>query len=236
MHGTTAAVVLSTPTSFGEIVTVDLASGTETVRTAHGAEDLDLFAARRTRVHHLRRHGRAGWLIRDPERDGPQPVLLDIHGGPHNAWNGAADDVHLYHQELAARGWTVLLLNPRGSDGYGERFYNAALGAWGVADAKDFLEPLDELVADGIADPKRLAVAGYSYGGYMTCYLTSRDDRFAAAVAGGVVSDVTSMAGTSDAGHFIAAYELNGAAVRQTARATTRCRRWPASSRCARRR
>ena len=118
--------------------------------------------------------------------------------------------MHLYHQELVARGWAVLLLNPRGSDGYGEEFYNAALGAWGTADAKDFLEPIDELVAEGIADPQRLAVAGYSYGGFMTCYLTSRDDRFAAAVAGGVVSDLTSMAGTSDGGHFLSAYELDG--------------------------
>ena len=51
------------------------------------------------------------------------PLLLDVHGGPHNAWNGAADDWHLYHQELAARGWAVLLLNPRGSDGYGADFF-----------------------------------------------------------------------------------------------------------------
>ena len=51
--------------------------------------------------------------------------------------------MHLYHQELAARGWAVLLLNPRGSDGYGEEFFTAALGGWGEADAKDFLEPID---------------------------------------------------------------------------------------------
>ena len=149
-----------------------------------------------------------GWLIRRPDAPSPAPLLLDIHGGPHNAWNGAADDWHLYHQELAARGCTVLLLNPRGSDGYGSDFYDAAIGAWGEADAKDFLEPLDQLVAEGVADPKRLAVTGYSYGGYMTCYLTSRDDRFAAAVAGGVVSDLVSMSGTSDSGHHLSELEL----------------------------
>ena len=109
---------------------------------------------------------------------------------------------------LAARGWTVLLLNPRASDGYGEAFYTAAVGAWGVADANDFLEPIDELVAEGVADPARLAVTGYCYGGFMTCYLTSRDDRFAAAVAGGVVTDLTSMAGTSDDAHFLSVAEL----------------------------
>ncbi len=209
--GDVAALVLATPTSFGEIVTVDLATGAETVRTAHGPTGVELFPREEreftvsdgTVVH--------GWLIRDPATTGSGPLLLDIHGGPHNAWNGAADEVHVYHQELAARGWTVLLLNPRASDGYGEAFYTAAIGAWGEADAKDFLEPIDTLVAEGIADPKRLAVAGYSYGGFMTCYLTSRDDRFAAAVTGGVVSDLTSMAGTSDEAHFLAEYELGAA-------------------------
>jgi dipeptidyl aminopeptidase/acylaminoacyl peptidase/CubicO group peptidase (beta-lactamase class C family) len=208
--GTTAAIVLTTPSSHGEIATVDLSGGTPEVRTAHGLEDVELFTGEEreftvsdgTVVH--------GWLLRDPARTGPLPLLLDIHGGPHNAWNGSADAVHAYHQRLAARGWAVLLLNPRGSDGYGEAFYTAAVGAWGVADAKDFLEPLDQLVAEGVADVRRLAVSGYSYGGFMTCYLTSRDDRFAAAVAGGVVSDVVSMAGTSDAGHYLGVAELGG--------------------------
>jgi dipeptidyl aminopeptidase/acylaminoacyl peptidase len=208
--GGAAAVVLATPTSYGEVVLVETDTGNETVRTGHGANlaDVELFAREEreftisdgTVVH--------GWLIRDAAAEGAQPLLLDIHGGPHNAWNGAADQVHLYHQELASRGWTILLVNPRASDGYGQQFFTAAQGAWGEADAKDFLEPIDQLVAAGIADASRLAVTGYSYGGFMTCYLTSRDDRFAAAVAGGVVSDLHSMAGSSDAGHFLSEYEL----------------------------
>jgi CubicO group peptidase (beta-lactamase class C family)/acetyl esterase/lipase len=210
--GSVAAIVLSTPTSFAEVATVELGSGTEAVRTSHGANLAEVELFPRVEREFTISDGTvvSGWLIRDPDQDAPAPLLLDIHGGPHNAWNGAADEVHVYHQELAARGWSVLLLNPRGSDGYGESFYNAALGEWGLADAKDFLEPVDELVAEGSADPRRLAVAGYSYGGYMTCYLTSRDDRFAAAVTGGVVSDLASMAGTSDAGHFLGEYELGG--------------------------
>ncbi|HEV7709501.1 MAG TPA: prolyl oligopeptidase family serine peptidase, partial [Asanoa sp.] len=207
--GDTAVALLLTPTSLGELVTVDLTAGGESERTAHGT-DVDLYSREEreftisdgTVVH--------GWVVRDPATTGAGPLLLDVHGGPHNAWNAAADDVHLYHQELAARGWTVLLLNPRGSDGYGERFYTAALGGWGVADAKDLLEPVDALIAEGVADPARLAVTGYSYGAFMTCYLTGIDDRFAAAVAGGVISDLTSGAGTSDAGHLIGAFELEG--------------------------
>ena len=210
--GSQAAVVMSTPTSYGEIALIQLAGGEAETRTTYGpdSEEIGLFAREEreftisdgTVVH--------GWLVRDPEASTPQPLLLDIHGGPHNAWNGAADPMHLYHQELAARGWAVLLLNPRGSDGYGEDFYRAALEEWGESDARDFLEPIDALVAEGLADPARLAVTGYSYGGYMTCYLTSRDERFAAAVAGGVVSDLVSIGGTSDDAHLISRYELGG--------------------------
>lgn len=207
--GDRAAIALGTPESFGEIAVVDLASGGVVVLTNHGT-DLELHPrterwftiADGTRVQ--------AWLMHDPARSGPRPLLLDIHGGPHNAWNAAADEIHLYHQELVDRGWAVLVVNPRGSDGYGEAFYDGARGAWGVADAADFLEPLDQLVAEGFADPDRLAVAGYSYGGLMTCWLTGHDDRFAVAVAGGTVSDLVSMGGTSDDCHYLSTYELGG--------------------------
>ncbi len=210
--GGAAAVVLATPTSFGEIALVDLASGELTVRTGVGAALAAVEWFARTERTFTISDGTevAGWLIRDPGATGATPLLLDIHGGPHNAWNAAADEVHLYHQELVARGWSVLLVNPRASDGYGSAFFTGAVGGWGVADTRDFLEPVDALVAEGIADPDRLAVAGYSYGGYMTCYLTSREPRFAAAVAGGVVVDLTSMAGTSDEGYHLARFELDG--------------------------
>jgi dipeptidyl aminopeptidase/acylaminoacyl peptidase/CubicO group peptidase (beta-lactamase class C family) len=212
--GDQVAVVLGTGTSFGEIVVLDVATGAETVLTDHGSAtaDLELFAAESrefmiddgTIVH--------GWQLRDPAVTGPGPLLLDIHGGPHNSWSGTVDGTHLYHHELVSRGWTVLLLNPRGSDGYGEAFHTGLHSAWGSADAADFLRPVEQLVAEGIADPQRLAVSGYSYGGFMTGWLTSRDERFAAAVAGGMVADVTSLVGTSDLGHFMSEYELAGPA------------------------
>ena len=79
-----------------------------------------------------------------------------------------------------------------------------------MSDARDFLEPIDSLVRERIADPARLAVTGYSYGGYMTCYLTSRDSRFAAAIAGGAISDLTSMAGTADNRRPLSESEFGG--------------------------
>ncbi|MFR0357364.1 serine hydrolase [Streptomyces sediminimaris] len=214
VRGDRVALVLATPTSFGEVVVLDLASGDRTVCTAHGAALSDVELYPRVEREFALSDGTVvqGWLIGEPpSQDGsPRPLLLDIHGGPHNAWNAAADPVHVYQQLLAARGWNVLLVNPRGSDGYGERFFDAVRGAWGLADARDFLEPVDALVAEGVADPGRLAVTGYSYGGYMTCYLTAHDDRFAAAVAGGIVCDLTSMAGSAEDGHFLAAHEFGG--------------------------
>lgn len=197
------AFVLTTPETFGEIAVLDLDAGAEpVVLTAHteaalpgvvpfGRTERAFAISDGTTVH--------AWLMRDPAAPpGPQPVLVDIHGGPHNSWKGTLDEVHLYHHELVAAGWTILMINPRASDGWGEAFFTAAIGGWGTADIQDFLEPLDQLVAEGVADPARLAVTGYSYGGFMTCYLTSRDPRFAAAVAGGISSDLVSMAGTAD--------------------------------------
>ncbi len=208
--GRTAVVALATPTSYGEIVALDLGTGAETVLTDHGASDVAPFV-REERTFTISDGTEVqAWLVRDPERPGPLPLLLDVHGGPHNAWNAAADEMHVYHQELAARGWAVLLVNPRGSDGYGAAFYDGVQGAWGVADHLDFLEPVDALVAEGLADPDRLAVTGYSYGGFMTCWLTAHDDRFQAAVAGGTVCDLVSEYGASDDGALMGRYELGG--------------------------
>ncbi|MDR2348555.1 MAG: serine hydrolase [Bifidobacteriaceae bacterium] len=202
--GGTAATVVTSPESFGDVVRVDLATGAETVVGAHGAapDGAELFIREPRQFEISDGVVVEGWVLRDPAVTGATPLLVDIHGGPHNAWNGAVDAAHLYHQELARRGWTVLTVNPRGSDGYGDEFYRAVDGRWGEVDARDFLEPVDRLVAEGLADPARLAVAGYSYGGFMTCRLTSRDNRFAAGVAGGLICDFASLAGTGDLGHY----------------------------------
>ncbi len=148
-----------------------------------------------------------GWLI---EGDGekPQPLLVDIHGGPHNAWSPAFDAVHIYHEALASQGWSILRLNPRGSDGYGEDFYTAVVGKWGEIDEQDFLSAIDTLVDEGTADPQRIAVCGYSYGGHMTNWLTARTDRFAAAVSGGCLSNYLSFTGNSDVGYWIGPHEF----------------------------
>ncbi|WP_283134277.1 S9 family peptidase [Rhizohabitans arisaemae] len=200
------AYVAGSPHSAGEVFRTDL---DETIAlTDHALPGVELFTPS-TRVFTAPDGTPVeAFLLADPDREpGPAPLLLDVHGGPHNAWAPVFDGVHLYHQLLAEAGWTVLTVNPRASDGYGEAFFTGAIGAWGIADVDDLHTPVDVLVAEGVADPARLAVTGYSYGGYMTCRLTAITDRFAAAIPGGVVTDLISMAGTSDAGYFLKAYE-----------------------------
>ncbi|MEV1170772.1 S9 family peptidase [Nonomuraea sp. NPDC049784] len=178
--------------------------------TDYGLDDVELFTARRRTFTAPDGTQVEGFVLRDETAQTPGPLLLDVHGGPHNAWSPVFDGIHLYHQLLAARGWTVLTVNPRASDGYGEDFYTASIGAWGLADAQDLLTPIDALIADGVADPDRLAVTGYSYGGYMSCWLSATTGKFKAAIPGGCVSDLTSLSGTSDLGHLMKVHEYAG--------------------------
>jgi Dipeptidyl aminopeptidases/acylaminoacyl-peptidases len=201
------AYVAATPYSAGDVMLLD-GDGAVTTLAAYEPEGVRLFPAKARTFTVADGTTVEGFVLRDETRTGPGPLLLDVHGGPHNAWAPVFDGVHLYHQVLAARGWTVLMVNPRGSDGYGEAFYTAVHRAWGVADTGDLLGPIDTLIEEGVADPDRLAVTGYSYGGYMSCWLTTRTDRFKAAIPGGCVSDLTSSSGTSDLGHLLAVHEI----------------------------
>ena len=140
------------------------------------------------------------FVLRPPVAGGPAPLLVDIHGGPHNAFGPRLWPPYLHWQELVGRGWVVVAPNPRGSDGYGRAFMESVNGGWACRDQQDFMAVVDALVAEGTADPARLAVTGYSYGGFMTSWLVGHTRRFRAAVAGGVVSDLRSAYGTSDVG------------------------------------
>lgn len=130
----------------------------------------------------------------------PAPTVLEIHGGPHS-WHPQGAMMPLY-QSLAAAGYVVLLSNPRGTQGYGEDFAGRCVGDWGGGDFGDLMSALDHLVEAGIADPERLYVAGYSYGGFMTTWTVGHTDRFRAACISAPVSNLVSMFGTTDIPFF----------------------------------
>jgi dipeptidyl aminopeptidase/acylaminoacyl peptidase len=113
------------------------------------------------------------------------PAVLRLHGGPVGQFTWGLDlPYDPCWQLLAAKGYLVILPNPRGSLGRGQDFASAILGEWGQKDAEDVLAAVDDAVARGLADPARLGVGGWSYGGILTDFLIARDGRFKAATSG----------------------------------------------------
>jgi len=150
-----------------------------------------------------------GWLFLPGERRGPSPLLLDIHGGPASFSGNLFSLGYFYRYVLASRGWAVLTLNPTGSGSYGRDFAHGIRAKWGEHDLAEQLAAVDQLIAEGIADPDRLAVTGYSYGGFMTSWTIGHTDRFKAAVVGAPVVNQESFFGTSDIGMWFAPWEMN---------------------------
>jgi dipeptidyl aminopeptidase/acylaminoacyl peptidase len=109
------------------------------------------------------------------------PTILRPHGGPVEAY--PAEFLHLA-QLYAANGYAVLLPNPRGSTGYGENFAKAIYADWGNKDYQDDMAMVDYAVAQGIADPDKLGVGGWSYGGISTDFIIGQTTRFKAAISG----------------------------------------------------
>jgi len=143
-----------------------------------------------------------GWLLTPPDFDAQTqyPLLLYVHGGPHAQYG------HSFFHELqwhAARGYAVLYTNPRGSSGYAEDFMAEIRGSWGNRDHSDIMAALDHVVSLPYIDEDRLAVAGGSYGGYMTNWIVGRSSRFNCAVTDRCVVNLQSMAGTTDIPHTL---------------------------------
>lgn len=137
-----------------------------------------------------------GWVMK-PAGPGPHPVLLLVHGGPfaQYGWN-------LFDEFLVAvtAGYAVVFGNPRGSAGYGESHGRSVRRAMGTVDALDVLALLEAALLDLSLDGRRVGVMGGSYGGYMTALLTTRTDRFTAAIVERGFLDPVSFAGSSDIG------------------------------------
>ncbi len=136
------------------------------------------------------------------------PLILNVHGGPAGAHaNTFAAANKVYGWPLfAQKGYAILFPNPRGSGGYGAAFRAANVRDWGGKDYQDLMMGVDALIERGLADRNRLAVCGWSYGGFMTSTIVTKTDRFRAAVVGAGVTDLVSMAGTCDIPDFNRSY------------------------------
>ncbi len=134
-------------------------------------------------------------LLKPLKHDGKSklPLIALIHGGPTGAWQ---DSIETWGQLLAARGYAIFYPNIRGSSGYGQKFIETNRGDWGGGDYRDVMAGVDDLVARGIADPEKLAIGGWSYGGYMAEWAITQTTRFKAAVSGAGLSNLISEYGT----------------------------------------
>lgn len=140
-----------------------------------------------------------GWLMRPvgfrASSSQRHPLVLSVHGGPHGMYGHA---FNAEFQTYAARGYAVVLINPRGSTGYGQKFSDGTFRDWGGGDYRDLLAGIDEVLAkNSWLDPERMGVVGGSYGGFMVNWIITQTPRFRAAVARASVSNLVSFYGTS---------------------------------------
>jgi dipeptidyl aminopeptidase/acylaminoacyl peptidase len=156
-------------------------------------EDISFKSKDGTEIH--------GMLVKPPNYDAARkyPTLLWIHGGP----NGQDDHslpfdtypLQLERQLFAAHGYAVLAINYRGSSGRGAEFARTIFADWGNKEVADLLAGVDYAVASGLADPERLGVGGWSYGGMLTDYVIASDSRFKAAMSGAGIGNELAMYG-----------------------------------------
>lgn len=136
------------------------------------------------------------------------PLLLNVHGGPAGVFQqtflGGRGAYPL--ATFAARGYAILRPNPRGSSGYGTEFRRANIKDWGLGDYQDLMTGVDHVIQMGVADPDRLGVMGWSYGGFMTSWIVTQTKRFKAASAGAPVTNLMSFNGTADIPSFVPDY------------------------------
>ncbi|WP_370948535.1 alpha/beta fold hydrolase [Amycolatopsis sp. cg5] len=201
VHGSTVAAVISTPSTYGEVVLLDGAAPRVLTDYAkplrdkgiRPLEELTGVAPDGYPVH--------GWVVK-PEGEGPHPVILMVHGGPFAPYEWSLFDEA---QVCAAAGYAVLLANPRGSSSYGQSHGQSIVNAMGTVDADDLIAFLDAALESPDLDAARVGVMGGSYGGYMTGWLAAHHgSRFRAAWSERAVNAWDSFVGSSDIGWFFA--------------------------------
>jgi len=147
-----------------------------------------------------------GWYFPPVTPAAQHPAVLYVHGGPQVDFGYG-----FYHelQYLAGEGYGVIAINPRGGNSYGQDFETAVIAHYGEGDFEDLMLGMDAALAlDPTIDPQQLCVTGGSYGGFMTNWIETHTDRFAAAVTQRSISNWISFYGTSDIGYFFTPWEL----------------------------
>ena len=186
-----AAAVLSSYTRYPELALLSDGSAKTALSLHHpGADYLAGVSGRAEAVNWQAPDGmKIEGILCTPNRPGPHPLIMLVHGGPISCYRERWSMGQNYTPLLVSRGYAVLHPNPRGSSGHGQAFMGSVVGDMGGQDAVDLLSGIDALVARGVIDSKRVGVMGGSYGGFMTAWLITQDQRFSAAVPMSPVTD-----------------------------------------------
>jgi dipeptidyl aminopeptidase/acylaminoacyl peptidase len=133
-----------------------------------------------------------GFLVYPPDyKVGERrPMFVHVHGGP--SWSYLPNYISSWERLIVARGCLVLLPNPRGSWGRGHAYQSSNVGDLGGGDWQDIQAGIDTVIADGLADPDRLAIGGWSYGGYLVTWAVTQTNRFRCAIAGASITNYES--------------------------------------------
>ncbi len=221
-RGTHAGIALQSSAEPVEAFTMDLKTQ-QPVQVSAANVDLPKLPIGQTEVLHWKNGAvDVEGLLTLPvgfDRNKKYPLILNIHGGPSGAFGEtfiAAAGLYPI-ASFAAKGYAVLRVNPRGSVGYGTKFRASNVNDWGGGDYRDLMTGVDHVIEIGIADPNRLAVMGWSYGGFMTNWVIGQTTRFKAAASGAGLSNMISMWGTNDIPTILDDY-FSGTPVEQTER------------------
>ena len=148
-----------------------------------------------------------GWIYLPHEESKNLPSLLNIHGGPHAGWGYGFIFENLYLNSL---GYAIILVNQRGSTGYGDEFSTMLIGDWGNHDYHDLIAGVDFAIEEGYTNPDKLGVFGISGGGNLSSWIVGQTNRFKAAIPENPVTNWQSFFGVSDIGRWFATKEMGG--------------------------
>ncbi|MBC7811764.1 MAG: S9 family peptidase [Burkholderiales bacterium] len=133
-----------------------------------------------------------GFLVYPPDYTPGKryPLFLNVHGGP--SWGYVPNYMSVWARLMTSLGCIVLMPNPRGSWGYGHAYQSANVGDLGGGDWQDINAGVDALIDEGLVDPERLAIGGWSYGGYLVAWAITQTERFRCAIAGASITSYES--------------------------------------------
>ncbi|TWT24302.1 S9 family peptidase [Planomicrobium sp. CPCC 101110] len=209
--GVFAVVAVSNPVNPGELYKLTIATGERKPLTDFNRqylEETELVAPEAIVGKGAKDWDVHGWLMKPYgfSEGEKYPLIVNIHGGPHAMY---ANTFFHEMQLLAARGFGVLYVNPRGSHSYSQEFVDAVRGDYGGGDYEDIMKALDGVLAEQEwVDTDRLGVTGGSYGGFMTNWIVGHTNRFKAAVTQRSISNWVSFFGVSDIGYYFSDWQI----------------------------